>query len=646
MTTSLPALPYGRAGISNERRNYYMRIQSLTLYKTPLDSEYKNVYDDYESADDYKEFLDEAFQKIVISPETVKSRHDKNGHFSVIIAYYDSMELHDFNYICVDYGLKTPTFAFAFITSINSINDGGVSTQSCEIVCKLDAWANHYEEMKECSIVTNRCTYDENINRYFPNGNYKLKYETMKNNVKYLQSNNYGVILWERVGISDNNVKLHLPGQADTNIPTNFTFSGGTIFAYRPAALIADGSLSNLGIKTRAYKYGGSPLFIEDTPVIKSSGFLMEIDSHVTSSIISSHVLTYNVPFDYSISPNLSDPSYVLVTIDKNTSVWGELIYDSNSITVNSFIIPAYVNQSPSIKTITLQELFSLPLNPTSRRYIHYNNPIDFDELALQTYPFKYYGMRINSNIIPIIPKQGSNGNIYIDYDFINKVNPSFKIYSSLNENVTWNSISPKSQLDIAQIPIDEYLYRNQNKLDNARNVEYGKMITSFISGSLLAMSGTPPIKDMGNIVMSGFALEKLNAIKEDLENTPNAIPKQLEYSSDNIFELDNIEMWSCIANKTSTDIKHYIYRIHAYGEEISLTQKIGEKTRDVFDYQEGDIILNCSLNEEDRNEIISAFSRGVRRWHIGDAVDTQARMDCVKTMDTYIPNFPLSLLI
>ena len=143
-----------------------MKIKFLRLYKTPLDPAYNNVYDDYTSISDYLAFLDSAFSdyfSITIS-EGYKSRKDENGDFTLVLSGYDSMALHDYNYMAIQ--LSNNSYKFAFITSVESMNDNQAS--SCMLYCKLDAWTENYLSIKakEQGYIEKQCTIDGHQSQY------------------------------------------------------------------------------------------------------------------------------------------------------------------------------------------------------------------------------------------------------------------------------------------------------------------------------------------------------------------------------------------------------------------------------------------------------------------------------------------------
>ena len=115
---------------------------SVYLFKTPLRNDYSNVYNGFSSHADYLNFLVRTFlfYNVTVTKET--SRSDANGRFRLEISGKTSHELHDYNYLAFR-ASDTDEWAFAFINSVSSLNDGiSPNTSSTAIDCNLDAWAN------------------------------------------------------------------------------------------------------------------------------------------------------------------------------------------------------------------------------------------------------------------------------------------------------------------------------------------------------------------------------------------------------------------------------------------------------------------------------------------------------------------------
>lgn len=124
-----------------------MKIKSLTLYKTQLDSQYKNVIDSGRdgvmSKNRFKtQVLDAYYSPLVIyNSNNIKSVKETDGDMVISISreYTDIMN-DGYNYVVIDNGSQV---YFYFITNMESLNDG--NNPSMLIGLERDAWSNNIE---------------------------------------------------------------------------------------------------------------------------------------------------------------------------------------------------------------------------------------------------------------------------------------------------------------------------------------------------------------------------------------------------------------------------------------------------------------------------------------------------------------------
>lgn len=129
-----------------------MKIKTLTLYKTLLDSEYTNVIDgglrSYLSNKTLKTTIFDAYYSprvIYNTNNNIKSTKQSDGVMTVVIDIpYDTILNEGFNYAIINDG---ETNFYFFIVSGSSLNDG--QTPSCSILLKRDAWCNNIDQITD-----------------------------------------------------------------------------------------------------------------------------------------------------------------------------------------------------------------------------------------------------------------------------------------------------------------------------------------------------------------------------------------------------------------------------------------------------------------------------------------------------------------
>lgn len=125
-----------------------MKIKSLTLYKTTLDSNYSNVIDggrdDSFTNVSFKENIFDAYYQphvIYNDSNNIKSVKEVDGNCDISIARdYSELISDGYNYAIIDNGNK---FFYYFIIGMESLNDG--DNPSMILSLKRDAWSNNIE---------------------------------------------------------------------------------------------------------------------------------------------------------------------------------------------------------------------------------------------------------------------------------------------------------------------------------------------------------------------------------------------------------------------------------------------------------------------------------------------------------------------
>ena len=661
-----------------------MRINSLTLYKTPLDSEYKNVYDDYESTDDYIEFLNDNFQHInIVLEQSPKSRKDVNGNFSVVIPYYDSMELHDYNYMVFDIGVKAPEYKFAFIISVGSINDGeGLSNRSCIIECKLDVWSNSYGEIKsnyKANIFKERsCTFDGNENKFIYDKSFlpsayvteKTEYasQLLRTLINVEQQYSNLRVLWARVRVSPSKYYFnrttqtaHNTGDDHTLLPGAYPDEFGTIIA--PIGIMID-NIPLSGLATYEIKISSQLGSGTYSKVIQKDAF-----PHLIMNLFGSYIFdveyTYFPPFRYSVEEGLNQYNQLSFHIKPYGSGVGsiDVIEYKTSADGDNYqqIIYGFSNTNPLSS-----------ISPASRysKYL-YRYQIDYDyarQESLDTVDvfktmnalrFPFYRTVIFWNGKSIVLNNSSDLDFIINVDLQGAVHPSFYLstYATRNDYHVRNSTSSTGTVTTMVNTLSDFLTKQRNSIMQQQimgGLGIARNLISFGASSALAFSGNPAgIVGMGasayGIAQSANQMATPIVRQKDLENYPETITIPNSYADDDMFAQDDIMI--CYQKGIQWDepfVKEHLFDLHKNGSRIPLFLTPTSCRRDVFDF---DAFEDCNIigvyNADDTDELNKAFTRGVRRWHLtgdNDYGDVE-RVKILRVLNANIVNIERSLL-
>lgn len=127
-----------------------MRVESVTLYKTPLDNNYTNIIDIEDNTSNvfqsYVKCLDEFYKPLKVVLSNVKSIKIDNKK-GIIILNYDYLTLRNYNYININN-------KFFFITSLTSLNDSETNP-STQLIIEWDSYGNNIEILHRNNIKNN-----------------------------------------------------------------------------------------------------------------------------------------------------------------------------------------------------------------------------------------------------------------------------------------------------------------------------------------------------------------------------------------------------------------------------------------------------------------------------------------------------------
>ena len=632
----------------------------IELYKTPLDPDYRNVYDDYNTYTTYITFLREFDNKRIYVRDSeghwrLKSVKDKNGEFTIVIPGYDSMDLHEYNYILFYTEAGKPLFAF--ILSVNSLNDGD-SSKSCQLECRMDAWTHNYFDMKKGYDV-NQIECRHMIESVKDGADLKvIPYITDEGNtiVECYNSVTTPKLLWARVTCG-NEVKCAV-NVADTENALGcgvYPLSTTTPVFYIPMFVCVP--LTGEIKFEYKYAYSSDNLLIREMTDGKAV-----IGLFASGTELISIELTYYCPYVYSLD---ADNNKVTITAthdypEKNGNLFKLFDKSNNPLFTNGWFnntitapfalgkLTNYANKHYDNISCFLSRYYpnSLP-SPNSDGY--------YETLLgrLKNYPYNYSSVTFNGKEVNAIPEiDRKEMHVYIDFQ--DSVKPVVKIYQIHNDNSTekvqFEVLDSFGEVTTTEDSYESFKRNNGNKL---------------LVGTLIGLVGSR--KTMPNMVntigrFSDGTTTMLDAqyqVGEKVVPSPIGIAGTVGMSlatmadADNKFDNYKTSQIDAYSNPFLQDYigrKDYKYidcmstrllmrKLHDFGLNINQRLSVREKTHWTFDYVK---TSNCSLpmigNIDDRTEIEQAYNRGITKWHLsGNSYDSY-----MKTFNKNIPNMDL----
>ena len=635
--------------------------KQLTLFKTPLSPTYENVYDDYSTYIDYENFLLNNFQHIeieIVDEMDVgrdKSVIDKNGIFSLVINNYSSMDIHDYNYCCFETDKTTSKPLFAFILSVDSLNDSRTSP-SCRINCQLDAWTHNIFDMQSGYDVNfTECRHM--IESEEDGGSLKaLPFITTEGDliVECKGEAQLPRLLWARITVG-NEIKcvrafdtLTLESAADCGA---YPLSETTPVFFIPMFVCVP--------LTGEIKY-------EYRTAVDSANGLIRIlcDSEKVNGLLTSGTelisveLTYYAPYDYILSGDKVIISAVHTIPESNGNVYtlydkvGSPLFSQSRIFATETRTLGkqvnYANKKYENNLIIYQKYFPSSLG-------NLNDEGYYDDLIgrLLYYPYSYESFTFNQKEIRAIPELDRKYlRAYIDFQDTPK--PIVKIYQEHNDGtIEYVDFETANGNGEVVTTIDSYEYFKRN---NGNKILIGAILSVFGStktvpnmthtvgrfpdGSTTLLNsayqeGDAKVLSAGKIA-GAMGLAMATVADADNKFDDYKIPQSDAY--DNPFMQDFIgkKRYSYILSLDSQKLKR---KLHNFGININKYLSVREKTHYTFDYVRTN---NCRLpmigNIDDRREIETAYDRGITKWHIsGNATDVYMR-----TFSKNIPNMDL----
>lgn len=648
----------------------------ITLYKTPLDSEYRNVYDDYETEAQYTAFLNFSFTdfKVISFSNPIVSRKNVGDLFEIAVNGYDSIDLHDYNYM--RFITSNNEVKFAFILSVESYNDNQSIDEiterkenaSCLLHCKLDGWANHYLELKNSYSIVNckRATIDTNKYPNLPSTFKSTKIVPKKRIVKFLQSNNDTYcVLWQRCTLASSpNGATDLEGYVGT---------GGSSVMFRPSAILknVENTMKFMKDGNIVVKGRNSPLSSPDSTIVSSYCIGIPTIEVVQSSWAISNTLTYTVPFSYTIEET-DDGFEISIDEDVESRTIGDTAHGvvaertGTSISTSTIVSASQVSKFGAwftpVRYIDLNEV-KLNYKQGELNYVSAQRNIASKDIAVKNeilfneYPFHYYSIYIGAKEIPLLgfpsnfyienDLRKAGLNINIDYDFYGKYGACVRIYYDNEDNFICVPIESMGEMDIKFLPYDEYMMRNQSAFTLSVGNGILKAITGLATTGLSIATGNPfgAVAGLGATLSSTSVLADIAKIN-DLKNSPASINTSGIYPQTSPYQLDLICIVENITNYDTEDFNdNLIYIYHCFGDDSGIIQNILSHNRDYFDYEEGECLINARISEEDKQELRKAIERGITRWHLGGSFSSGARRTILSELNRDVTNYPISLI-
>ena len=642
--------------------------KQLTLFKTPLSPTYENVYDDYSTYTDYENFLLNNFSHIeidIVDDMEVgrdKSVIDKNGIFSLVVKNHSSMDIHDYNYCCFETDKNTSRPLFAFILSVDSLNDSRTSP-SCRINCQLDAWTHNIFDMQSGYDV-NHIECRHMIESELDGGDLKsIQYITDEGETitECIRNLSIPKLLWARV-TTGNEVKCIAstspPSYEDASSYGTYPLNSTTPTFFIPMFVCVP--------LTGEIKFEYHDAYSADNMRIRVMTDGSAINGLFTSGTeIISIELTYYAPYTYTldeennrviISANYAIPEKngnIYTLYDKSNSLMffkGGFMSPDSDVHVlgklTNYNIKHYENLSCFYAKYFPHELSELQLNNEG----YYEGLIG----RLLHYPFNYSSVIANNREIDAIPEIGRKElRVYIDFQDTTK--PLIKIYQVHNDNtielVQFETLESNGEVTTTVDSYESFKRNNGNKMivGALTGLNMGAKFTKT-SNPIETNAIVPYGMTAGNMPMQHGIAGKLDfgMIASTLAMTGATIAdaknKMDDYKRAQINALDNPLLQDYIGRKDYKYIdcmtsRQIIRKLHDFGININQRLSVREKTHFTFDYVRTN---NCRLpmigNIDDRREIETAYDRGITKWHIHDN-STGAYM---RTFSKNIPNMDL----
>ena len=608
-----------------------MKIKSLTLYKTQLDSEYFNVIDGGKDTDLTKERLktdvfDAFYSPFVVynDANNIKSVKSTDGVSVVVIdKTYEKIVNDDFNYVIIDDGSK---LHFFFLVGVESLNDG--AKPSCALTIKRDAWNENIE------FFTNHQEKDVNqvvrshFERFYDDGTartfWPFYYNTndIANITKfkdeqflYTSSGNYVVWCWFRCS---NDCKI---GPVDAGVEIKSGYFGRSYFdASAPCYIFPVAVVT--GFTDGVPNFSFNITFQGHTMNMSQLGMLMKAFNFNSDKFLEAG-LTLFPPFAYSCSGSTITASNVVSTTASILNELNEVIYNPD----DDFAQVCYVVQSNTSTAYTqLSYEYTNDLTAFSATgsvgkklwdvQTSYEDVKMFEPRIFCT-PYVDLNFICNNLSVPIdIVQDRTRFKAIVNTG--GKASPLVSCF--LNDDIvaSYQNMGTLGNLPTSSNKWESFLSKTVTNVGLSA-------ITATISGALTGGAAGAAAGALGAI--GSGAVSTVNNMV-NIASKPNAVSQPSELASDNIPR----SIPKIVANrwKSERELEGVLGEMHAYGYRFQTTKSVKNNVRTWFDFcQTVDCNLSELTNYMDRKELENAFNtHGVTKWHFDNAFGLNAQFN------------------
>lgn len=625
-----------------------MRVKNeIYLYSTPLDPEYRNVYDNFTNRTEYEKMLfggNERNGHVCLIKERELSL--VNGMCQVILddvwdvqypkflnQTYRPFSINNFNYcrlFCPD--LPVPEtiadnrYFYFFIVDIETITNKEVM-----LTLKYDSWANTILHRSIDAIdtngnfITNRHynTSTETLerNRIIPNG-YAYKNNGQYNDLIYPMERGKRII-WQYVKIDPSEVSFS-PREWDGILFRDYATKG--LFP-------TTSTLPIFVIPYAVYDLDNRKMYPQEIEIIDMTPFssLFKFNTELTQSYIIDSWFSFNIPYgNYRIDESHINDEHNPRFVVQMTSLWGKITMSKNS------------KESLTAMTVSQYDDFKIEkisLYPFQRDTYNTNIKADIEtqidnEDALKCYPFRHLYVKIGNTEFPLIQWKDSREPITIEWGFRDSTDLYVKMYHGVespmpDNSYKWTLTNMKFPALVSRDAYASYLQTNENSLAFSKSA-------ALITSALALLSGNPAVA-VGGAIGGLMQLGRINAQQTDMKNALDFYINSSNSGANFINDyLDYPIIYERVPDKHTVEEVFNI--IKTYGIEFNNYDKVTNNYRKVFDYVKTE---NCVLqNLTDiyvRRDLERAFDRGVTKWHYLTAVS-----DFGHSMDKSLHNYQL----
>lgn len=310
-----------------------MRLNKITLYKTQLGNDYKNVID---GGNDYsltkkmlkEQIFDAFYSPYVLYNGETKSYKEVNGETEISI-YGRYENILDYNYAIIE---NNTGYFFYFITGMESLNDG--ETPSVLLLLERDSWNNNIEYLSNRTYDDMQLVNRSHFVRFYDDGNKRTFWPLYYNSDDYTSFTKYNdeqfmyikspYVLWIGFRVSgDAGIKIDNLNYERVGDSTTYDTTGGNLLDsiapifYMPIAIIS-------GIEDGIPSLDFSFSMTNGTITANYSNVLKDIKKRMdfTSQIFMEAICTLFPPFNYNVSNGV-------ITVGSGVAMTNEALYTS-----------------------------------------------------------------------------------------------------------------------------------------------------------------------------------------------------------------------------------------------------------------------------------------------------------------------------